>query len=140
MYHLDMRNIKIIAGNFRSAILKCDKHTLPATLQNFPKGSCGDASLLLGEYFFIQGLGRFTYKTGIWADRSHAWIERNGIIVDITADQFDTHPGPVIVTKDTSWHSKFICDLKEQTCDISIYDDKTKNTLFNALSVIMECL
>jgi hypothetical protein len=40
-------------------------------------------------------------------DHSHVWIEQNGLIVDVTADQFDDVDDPVIVTRDGAWHSEF---------------------------------
>lgn len=40
---------------------------------------------------------------------SHGWVEQDGVIADITADQFAMIDGfgtplPVIVTRDRSWH------------------------------------
>jgi hypothetical protein len=41
--------------------------------------------------------------------RSHGWVEQDGVIADITADQFATvngfdTPMSIIVTRDRSWH------------------------------------
>jgi len=76
-------------------------------LQAFPRGACGDTSELLGQYLRDSGLGVWTYCSGWFSHYSHAWLERDGLVVDITADQFtDTLP-PVIVTLDRSWHAQF---------------------------------
>ena len=58
-------------------------------MKNFPHGSCGDTSILLGQYFFDQSLGLWEYASGEREPdlHSHAWLERDGLIVDITADQ-----------------------------------------------------
>lgn len=38
---------------------------------------------------------------------SHAWLEQNGLIVDITADQCPWVSERVIVTRDDQWHRRF---------------------------------
>ena len=79
-------------------------------LARFPRGSCGDACELLGEYLSDAGLGRWTYKCGWDSEerrRSHAWLEQDEIIIDITADQFDDLDAPpTIVSLDREWHRK----------------------------------
>ena len=37
---------------------------------------------------------------------THAWIDQGGLIVDITADQFDDIDDAVIVTFDRSWYDR----------------------------------
>jgi len=54
-----------VASRFRAAIERCDRKGLTICLQNFPFGSCGDATPLLGTYFIEQGLGTFTYTVGL---------------------------------------------------------------------------
>lgn len=76
------------------------------SLADFPNGSCGDTSELLGQYLSDSGLGVWSYRNGTQLDPffSHAWVERDGLIVDITADQFPDMPEPVPLTTDRSWH------------------------------------
>ncbi|WP_434599602.1 hypothetical protein [Streptomyces sp. A5-4] len=72
--------------------------------KSFPAGTCWPTTVLLADYFAQCGLGRWDQYRGARTDRqTHAWLERDGVLVDITADQF---PGrdPVIVTRDRSWH------------------------------------
>ena len=76
-------------------------------LQAFPRGACGDTSELLGQYLLDSGLGEWTYRFGWFSGHSHAWLERDGVVVDITADQFAEGLPPVIVTLDHSWHARF---------------------------------
>lgn len=75
--------------------------------REFPGGSCGDASLLLGTFIKDETGQRSTYVLGYLGQRSHAWIEMEGIIVDITADQFSDVTHPVMVSIDPGWHSQF---------------------------------
>ena len=78
---------------FRNAI-ENTKEDLGIVFADFPLGSCGDTALLLGAYFMECGLGDFNYVCGMKGPRSHAWLEKDGLIVDITGDQF---PGGVRV-------------------------------------------
>jgi len=97
-----------------------------ALLQRFPKGCCATASRLLARYLTDEGLAstsnlRFVVNGsrknvhGVWKSarpfiegvQTHAWIEIDGIILDITADQFEDGPAPVMVTIDRSWHDMF---------------------------------
>jgi hypothetical protein len=54
--------------------------------------------------------GRFqldvTYICGLKPEhQSHAWLEVEGIVIDITADQIGLPP--VIVSEDSQWHSEW---------------------------------
>ena len=50
--------IRLHAKAFREAIIKAGKGVL-ITLDNFPSGSCGDASILLAAYLEELGYVRF---------------------------------------------------------------------------------
>ncbi|MGE5436799.1 MAG: hypothetical protein ACM3O3_06190 [Syntrophothermus sp.] len=129
---------------FRNAIEKCDKELLPINFANFPKGSCGDASLLLGVFLDVMGLGKFKQISGTKfikteLDRewiSHAWLQNSeGLIIDITADQFeDIHP-KVIVTYISDWHNNFKKE-NEQPCSFDEYDSHTFEILKNVYKEI----
>lgn len=98
---------------FRRALERCDLRALGPTLEHFPHGSCGDASLLLREHLMRHGAGPFEYVSAERGDRaagtwtSHAWLERDGLIVDVTADQFGDETPPVLVTRDSPLHRTF---------------------------------
>lgn len=98
-----------LASEFRAALLACDRKALFISLQDFPAGACGDASYLLARYLKEKGCGEFDYVAGVrWPNFcSHAWLEKDGIIVDITADQFEEIEDEVLVTFDNYWHSQF---------------------------------
>ncbi len=68
-------------------------------LQRFPRGSCGIASCLLGEYLIEKGIStRYINRTYYYGDlcfdkQAHTWLEINEhLIVDITGDQFKNNP------------------------------------------------
>jgi hypothetical protein len=107
-----LRSVREIAMRFRRALEKWAPASGSAALRQFPVGSCADAVLLLGAYFIDSGVGAFDavggeFGTDPQSRRSHAWLERDGVIVDITADQFPDVSEPVIVTRDPTWHRRF---------------------------------
>jgi len=96
--------IRAVASRFRSAIERGGL-SLPI-LARFPEGSCGAASQLLGQYLTDSGLGDWRYRMGFQCDSlaSHAWLERQGLTLDITADQFPDVAEPVLLTATPTWH------------------------------------
>lgn len=136
-----MEELTKAAAVFRAAIEQTRAEKLPITLQAFPAGACGDATVLLGYYLKTQGFGTFDYVLGMREDAdgerySHAWLRQGGVIVDITADQF---PGnaPVIVTHASSWHDGFEVEVLHEA-DFHVYDAYTVATLSAAYKTVME--
>ncbi|HEX6367580.1 MAG TPA: hypothetical protein VF006_01530 [Longimicrobium sp.] len=107
-------SIRQHAAAFRRALEAVAPGSCASALRQFPLGSCGDVTDLLGTYLGEKGAGEFDYilgekrrpeKRGGYL--SHAWLERDGLIVDITADQFPEVSEPVIVTSASPWHRSF---------------------------------
>lgn len=105
--------MKELAQRMRGAIESVPAGELPIAMSRFPDGACGDASLLLGAYFVDCGFQKFEFVSAergaadidTWT--SHAWLECERLIVDITADQFSDAPGAVVVAYDSGWHARF---------------------------------
>jgi hypothetical protein len=99
-----INTVRQAATRFRAALEQEELRLY--SLQNFPKGSCGDASEMLGQYLSDCGLGTWIFRMGFEPSSldSHAWVERGALIVDITADQFTDVSERVIVTTDRTWH------------------------------------
>jgi hypothetical protein len=115
----DEDKIRELAKKFRESILKCEKSELPLSLSNFPTGSCSDASMLLGTYFKnndINGFIQIKGKRGeVDSFETHYWLEKDGILVDITADQFAGINEAVIVTGSNSkWHGTFNREILQE--------------------------
>gem|GEM_PF-2325767 len=76
--------------------------------QDFPGGACGDASELLGQYLTDCVFGAWTYVSAARTDGwTHAWVEQDGLIADITADQFPDVTEPCVVTANSEWHGQW---------------------------------
>lgn len=94
---------------FRRVFDGCQPDLDATIFGKFPAGSCSAASQLLAEFLKERGHGIFTEVSGFQTDSdggfsSHAWLERHGVIVDVTFDQFKSNQDSVIVTLDRSWH------------------------------------
>lgn len=132
--------IRDLAERFRAAIEACDLKRLPIAFHEFPRGSCGDATLLLAKYLKDNGQVGFVYVCGIRDGHSHAWLEREGLIVDITGDQFPDNNDPVCVSRRSAWHAGFEIDLERQS-DIDLYDDFTlynMGTVYKRISLHLQ--
>lgn len=102
----DMSEIAIQSASFRSAIVQCSKQMMAFSFREFPLGSCGDASDMLGVFLW-ETLGiECEYTMGKAGGQSHAWLEFGGIKIDITADQFPGNES-VIVSTDSEFHQQF---------------------------------
>lgn len=99
--------IRRLALAFRRAIERCRSELTYVVFKNFPHGACGDTCDLLGRFYAQMGIGGWEYVSGRFDQQTHAWLEKDGWIVDITADQFDDAPDSVLVTNDRSWHQRF---------------------------------
>lgn len=130
-----VEELKEIARGFRRAIESIPASERPITLQGFPAGACGDAVLLLGTYLIELGEAPFHYMLGdTTTDRddpkwsSHAWMQRDGVVIDITADQFDGFDEAVIVAMDSSWHDS-LNGKERHVADFNVYEQNTFSPL-----------
>lgn len=115
---MPLATIEQIALRMRRAIEAVPREHLPLPMSSFPAGACGDATLLLGAYLVDCGYFDFLYVS---ADRgshednswtSHAWLARERLVIDITADQFPDAPSAVIVADPSIWHEQFEIESK----------------------------
>jgi hypothetical protein len=134
-------DIRAAAMAFHQAITECPNSGL-ISLRDFPTGSCGDASPLLGQFLREQGYGEWVYVSGCRKgdDHSHAWLEQDGWILDITADQFTEVDEPVVLTQDKRWHRQFLYRPMQRTLASveKMYDAYTTQNLTEAYRKIME--
>jgi hypothetical protein len=85
-----------------------DKSDMPVSFYDFPLGACGDTCQVLAEILAELGHGEFRYIEGEREDgKGHAWLEQGGMLIDITADQFDEVSEPVYLGPLNSWYQQF---------------------------------
>ncbi|HDL6593720.1 TPA: hypothetical protein PXO57_000389 [Yersinia enterocolitica] len=87
----------------------------------FPKGCCGDASDILAYLIFKEFRVLSLRRSGVYMDylisdvrlkdkNNHAWIVLDGIIIDLTADQFNNqgfNNPKVMITQNEDFHRLF---------------------------------
>lgn len=74
--------------------------------ENYPRGCCGDTCNLFARFLAEKGI-QAKYVWGVRGEQSHAWLEYNGWVIDLTADQFPEISEKIVITKDKKWYSKF---------------------------------
>lgn len=97
--------IRIICQQFRKALEQADN--APSYMSKFPHGWCGCTSRALGGYLASRGYSSLEYVSGYRGMQNHAWIEKNGLIIDITADQFNDCDKRIIISRDSDFHRTF---------------------------------
>ena len=97
-------------------VVEAHKHRLGPVFREFPRGSCGATSELLAAFLKDCQLGTFSYVSGWHREKSisHAWLELEELIVDVTSDQFPERGGASLVTTDRSWHAQFSRDVERR--------------------------
>lgn len=119
---------------FRTAL--DEQEAMPANVKDFPLGACGDTTEMLGQYLDDRGFGVWMYIQGHrdtdgW---THAWLERDGVVIDITADQFEDVTEPVIVSATSTWHgTEFRPVSSPRPANMSFFADRTTQTEMNEL-------
>ena len=128
---VDSARLRELAARFRAAILRTPPESLTTILKNFPLGSCGEASVLLGVFLREQGFGGAVYVLGRRGHQWHARLEMGDTVIDITADQLDEGIEPVVVTRDLSWHSQFEEESRHPaTIEDYDFDERKRKELF----------
>ena len=79
-----------------------------AWFNDFPNGSCMDASIILGIILEERGLGEFVYTSAKNERGTHSWLENEKLLIDITADQFGNAYSKVMIIEKSSFNTLHI--------------------------------
>ncbi len=121
---IDHLKLQTIADACRRGLLSL-RETRGSTFKGFPCGSCGVASDIVGRVIWETLQLKGTYICGtrhplLDPNASHAWYEVDGLIIDITHDQFlDTGLSGWIFQAGDTWHSQFEQERREGFCSPS---------------------
>ena len=105
--------VQALSIKYREAIVQAHKDNRfeDVRLREFPLGSCFIASVLLGKYLCYHGISTKIISASMPKDpkynQTHAWLEYEDLIIDITADQFDEQIESVIFEKPKSFHDNY---------------------------------
>lgn len=122
---MSKKNITLYSQLVRETIDRIELKSLSPQFFQFPGGACGAASDVLGTYLDELGFRPIRrvlkYCKIPEQNYSHTWLEYDNLLIDITADQFNSHKeiGPVFgfkncvnVTEDKSdWYQVFNFDI-----------------------------
>lgn len=121
------------ATAFRRAFESADLSDAPGFLPHFPEGCCSWATWFLGHYLATERGYRASsvagHRMGAESSDSHQWLLVNGVVVDITADQFFDSPATVIVERESTWHSTWETTAPEDLPTPEQWDRVGSNTL-----------
>ena len=107
-----------LACKYRKLMDDLDRRKCGVQFSSFPRGSCGAAAEMFGTYLFERYSVNAQYVSSTHTDGfephgSHAWLELDDLIIDLTCDQFSHDPLPApYVGKDRSWHSQWAVEHK----------------------------
>lgn len=123
---MTLRKLQEEADSFRKALDQLPKDE-PSWFKSFPEKTSYGISRILAQHLVESGFSDIVICSGdVLVDYSvdqgcsyydepntfHAWLEVNGTIVDITADEF--YAGPVIVRTDPTWHNNGFTERRER--------------------------
>lgn len=114
-----------VANEFRNAFENTDLSRAPGALPRFPSGCCLWGSLFTAS--FLKDEGNMYPRHAASNNHpvygcGHEWVVVNGIIIDITADQFLGAPSGVIASKESEWHAGWQKPVIRDFAPISHYD------------------
>lgn len=134
---------------FREIVIATPRNSFPWNssmgISQFPEGCCRDASQILATYLYSE-LGiicNLILGTNGGMDNeifSHAWLEFEGMVIDITADQFNRsgyNLDDVYVGFPTEWHESFFIQPEGDARHTSLND---KGSLDDVYLTILERL
>ena len=122
---MQIKDLTKIAKAFREAFETIGRSYGFGFFPSFPEGCCTWASIFVGN-FLIEEYGLCplrTHSDSLHSGISHEWVLLEGIIIDITADQFDDSAGSVIVKKESAWHKKLKVSEISYYSQVSKYDN-----------------
>ncbi len=131
------------AGEFKSVKYRTDR------MNNFPHDCCDDTADLFTHYLFQKYKIDSIRIDGEYHDRkyglcAHSWQETNGLLIDLTGDQFETDPSipikanAVYVGEMDAFHRQFKIFRQEHSCGIECLGDGCWKRMFSLYDSIMK--
>ncbi len=99
---------------FRAAVERYVAGAPHRQIKGFPNGMCKLTSLLLARHLAERGFGEPTLIANAarpasdgGEDETHAWLELDGVTIDLTADQFPNQPVIIVTAYESPFHRSF---------------------------------
>lgn len=112
MNGISLTELEALASACRKVIRSASAEDRGHAMSRFPHGSCGVACQLLGSLLFDAYGVRSDHVSafghpGLGFMQSHAWLTANGLVIDITHDQFANTGLDGWVFAGSPWHDAF---------------------------------
>jgi hypothetical protein len=97
-------------------------------MKDFPRGACSEMTEMMGiflrERYNLDPIVLVSaqIEEGERWSGTHRWLEYDGLIIDITADQFFDHNEPVIVARESTFHSRYANKVHRHRFTMSRFD------------------
>jgi len=109
----------------------------------FPKNSCRGASIFLGYLLnerFPDSRVQLIHGSNQYKNEHHYWLEVDGYIFDITADQFDQFSSPIYASLTNPLQTYF--SVVERSCVIKSYigydlEETLKTDILRNLNILL---
>lgn len=109
---MSILTLKSDVTDFLHAFFQIDKDNFHLeVLSLFPVACCEYSSLLLARFLIEikdynpKDISMIKGQSILDVDQLHLWLKVNGIIVDITAGQFNEAEKPIIIDEHGCWHN-----------------------------------
>ena len=138
---LPIENLLIIATDFRKAFEASDLSRAPGFLPHFPEGCCSWATWMIGHFLkfeMCQSVEEINAeRASLSGTLPHAWLSADGIIIDITSDEFEDSEARVIVSRNSDWHKTWSIVQTIEIQRIDTYDkigiDRRPSDIYESL-------
>lgn len=112
---MDEAELRAVAEGVRTRLETADLSKAHECFHSFPRGACGATcdvlATVLERRFGVRPLWvRAEIREGETWRGSHAWLEVEGFVVDVTADQFGE--APLIIANHSPWHDKLTVEQR----------------------------
>ncbi|MCJ2378991.1 hypothetical protein LNL84_19560 [Vibrio sp. ZSDZ34] len=104
---MDIDELRRIVFKAREVFEQHHDHISKTFFGDFPNYSCGCSADLLAQYLISKGAKNLLYVYGENEIGSHGWLELDGLIIDITGDQFEDGVDSVYMSSNRDFHDQF---------------------------------
>lgn len=120
-------------------VMETNRESLGSGFKDFPKYSCGNASEYLANWLVRIGTTGVVLMVGYNSKcECHAWLEHDGYIIDITADQFDGFQESVFVSRDRNFHQQFQVSSENEEDEVINYKGTEEQPFFDRFRALMK--
>ncbi|MCT8987169.1 hypothetical protein [Shewanella phaeophyticola] len=109
---MNIESIRGIVEKAREVLVENGSYIGKTFFDRFPNGACGCTTDMLSKYLISKGVRNIESVSGQRGESSHAWLEYENYIIDITGDQFTDGVSSVYISKNREFHDQFVSQTR----------------------------